>query len=160
MSIWNNKNVLNFILYISIFAILFAFYVEFILGHKPCNLCLFERIPYILSILILVLLSIFNRHERIAFLILSIIFILAFILSIYHVGIERGLISESSICKSSSGLKIEDKEQLLKELKKNTISCKDVTFKIFGFSLATINAIVSLAISLITIQKFKNYEKK
>ncbi len=160
MDFWNNKSILNFILYFSIFAILFAFYVELILGHKPCNLCLLERIPFILSIIIICLLSIFKRHEKIVFLALGIVFMLALILSTYHVGIEQGLISESSICRSSSGLKIEDKEQLLKELKKNTISCKNVTFKIFGFSLATINAFVSLAISLITTHRFINYEKK
>ena len=160
MNFVNKKNILSYILYFSIFALLFAFYVEFVLGHQPCNLCLLERIPYILSIVIIIISLIFTKLEKITFIILGIIFFLATFLSIYHVGIERGLFDESSICKISSGLNILDKELLLKELEKNTISCKNVTFTILSLSLATINTFVSLIISLITFWIFYNYEKK
>ena len=160
MNFVNKKNILSYILYFSIFALLFAFYVEFVLGHQPCNLCLLERIPYILSIVIIITSLIFKKLEKITFFILGIIFFLATLLSIYHVGIERGLFDESSICKISSGLNILDKELLLKELEKNTISCKNVTFTILSLSLATINTFVSLIISLITFWIFYNYEKK
>ena len=51
-------------------------------------------------------------------------------------------------------------EDLLKELKEKTISCKDVTFKILGFSLATLNTIISLGISIIILRIYLNYEKK
>ena len=160
MNFVNKKNILNYILYFSIFALLFAFYVEFVLGHQPCNLCLLERIPYILSIVIIIISLIFTKLEKITFIILGIIFFLATLLSIYHVGIERGFFDESSICEISSGLNILDKELLLKELEKNTISCKNVTFTILSLSLATINTFVSLIISLITFWIFYNYEKK
>ena len=160
MNFVNKKNILSYILYFSIFALLFAFYVEFVLGHQPCNLCLLERIPYILSIVIIIISLIFTKLEKITFIILGIIFFLATLLSRYHVGIERGLFDESSICKISSGLNILDKELLLKELEKNTISCKNVTFTILSLSLATINTFVSLIISLITFWIFYNYEKK
>ena len=160
MNFVNKKNILSYILYFSIFALLFAFYVEFVLGHQPCNLCLLERIPYILSIIIIIISLIFTKLEKITFIILGIIFFLATLLSIYHVGIERGLFDESSICEISSGLNILDKELLLKELEKNTISCKNVTFTILSLSLATINTFVSLIISLITFWIFYNYEKK
>ena len=111
----NKKTLLiKLIFLISIFALLFAFYVEFVLGHQPCNLCLLERIPYILSIVIIIISLIFTKLEKITFIILGIIFFLATLLSIYHVGIERGLFDESSICKISSDLNILDKELLLK----------------------------------------------
>ena len=55
MSFKLKENLQHYILFFSIFAILFAYYVEFVLGHKPCNLCLLERIPYILAILIIIL---------------------------------------------------------------------------------------------------------
>ena len=113
-----------YILFCSLFAILFAYYVEFVLGHKPCNLCLLERIPYILAILIIILSSIFKNLKKLSFLMLGIIFLLATFLSIYHVGIEQGIISESALCKTQSGLNILDKEQLLQELEKSNISCK------------------------------------
>ncbi|MBD1160928.1 disulfide bond formation protein B [Pelagibacterales bacterium SAG-MED15] len=160
MNFVNKKNILSYILYFSIFALLFAFYVEFVLGHQPCNLCLLERIPYILSIVIIIISLIFKKLKKITFIILGIIFFLATLLSIYHVGIEQGFFDESSICEITSGLNIIDKELLLKELEKNTISCKNVTFTILSFSLATINTFVSLIISLITIWIFYIYEKK
>ena len=138
------KNLQHYILFFSLFAILFAYYVEFVLGHKPCNLCLLERIPYILAILIIILSSIFKNLKKLSFLMLGIIFLLATFLSIYHVGIEQGIISESALCKAQSGLNILDKEQLLKELEKSNISCKNVTFTILGLSLATINTFISL----------------
>ena len=160
MNFVNKKNILSYILYFSIFALLFAFYVEFVLGHQPCNLCLLERIPYILSIVIIIISLIFTKLEKITFIILGIIFFLATFLSIYHVGIEQSFFDESSICEITSGLNILDKELLLKELEKNTVSCKNVTFTILSFSLATINTFVSLIISLITFWIFYNYEKK
>ena len=156
----NNKDILKFISYFSIFSILFAFYVEFFLGHKPCNLCLLERIPYFAAILITILSFVFKNFKKIAFLIIGIIFLLSTILSIYHVGIEQGLIEESFICRSSLELNTLDKEQLLRELEKSVISCKNVTFYILGFSLATINIFVSIIISFITLRIFYKYEKK
>ena len=154
------KNLSNFILYFCLFSILFAYYVEIILGHKPCNLCLLERIPYGLAILIIILSSIFKNFKKNSFFVLGIIFLLATFLSIYHVGIEQGIISESAICETQSGLNILDKKQLLKELENSNISCKNVTFTILGLSLATINTFVSLLFSLITFREFYCYEKK
>ena len=116
MSFKLKENLQHYILFFSLFAILFAYYVEFVLGHKPCNLCLLERIPYILAILIIILSSIFKNLKKLSFLMLGIIFLLATFLSIYHVGIEQGIISESALCKAQSGLNILDKEQLLLSL--------------------------------------------
>ena len=113
MSFKLKENLQHYILFFSLFAILFAYYVEFVLGHKPCNLCLLERIPYILAILIIILSSIFKNLKKLSFLMLGIIFLLATFLSIYHVGIEQGIISESALCNAKSGLNILDKEQLL-----------------------------------------------
>ena len=160
MSKLQNKIALNFILYFSIFSISFAYYVEFFLGHMPCNLCLLERVPYFLSIFIITILLIVKKYEKFILFILGIIFLFATVLSIYHVGIENGFIEESPICGVRSGLNILDKELLLEELKKSTISCKNVTFSILGLSLATINIFVSLCFFLITIRKFYYYEKK
>ena len=47
----------------------------------------------------------------------------------------------------------------VKELQKKQISCKDISFKIVGLSLATINTIISLLLSVITLKLFLNHEK-
>ena len=155
----NNKNILNIILLFSILALLAAFFIQYILGHQPCNLCLIERIPYILTIIIISLSFIFNKYEKVYFFLLSLIFILAALISFYHFGIEQGFIRESLVCDLKNITQNLTAESLLKELKEKTISCQDVTFKILGLSLATINTIICLILSATTFKIFLNYEK-
>lgn len=154
------KKTIYSILFFSIFTIIFAYYVELVLGHQPCNLCLFERIPYILVISIMITLLIFSNLEKISFGLVGIVFLISFFLSIYHVGIEQEIFNESNVCNTGSNIDTLNKEELIKELTNQRISCKIVTFYIFGLSLATINAFISLMISFITIKIFLKYEKK
>ena len=151
---------LNIILIFSIFALIVAFFIEYILNHKPCNLCLLERIPYVLVVILIVLVFIFKEFEKNTFFLLSLIFFLASVLSFYHFGIEQGFIDESSVCDLKQKTSDLTKENLLQELGNKKISCKDVTLKFFGLSLATINAFISFVISIITLKIFLNYEKK
>ena len=126
------KKIYNIILVISIIALFFAFIVEYILGHQPCNLCLLERVPYALSILTIIFYSKINFKKKNLSIILAIFFIIGAFLSIYHLGIEQGVFKESFVCSTSDNLNL-NKEQLLQQLQKMTISCKNVTFRIFGF---------------------------
>ena len=151
---------LSLILIFSVFSILFAFYVEYVLEHEPCNLCLLQRLPYILSIILIILVTIFKNLERLLFLFLSLIFLLGSLLALYHVGIERGLISESYICGNGIDTSSTDKTEILNQLENKVISCKNVTFTIFGLSLATINTFISAVIATITLKIFLKYEKK
>jgi disulfide bond formation protein DsbB len=150
---------LNLILFFSIFALISAYFIQYILGHQPCNLCLIERVPYISAVIIILLCFYLKRFEKISLFFLSLIFFIATILSFYHFGIEQGFIKESLVCDLDDGNKILNSEELLKKLKEKTVSCKDVTFKIFGISLATINVIISLILSVITMKHYLDYEK-
>ena len=154
-----NKTALNIILFISIIALSFAYFAEYVLNYKPCNLCLIERLPYFLAIIIIFLGVFLNRFEKIIFISLGLIFTSATILSLYHVGIEKGFFEESLVCISNNEMNILNKEDLLKEFQKTVISCKDVEFTLFGLSLATINGIISFILSVITFKLFLNYEK-
>ena len=154
-----NKTILNTILYISIFALGSAYFIEYILGHQPCNICLIERLPYFLAIIIIFLGLSLNRFEKFTFISLSLIFASASILSLYHVGIEQGFFKESLVCISNDEINSLDKEDLMKELQKKVVSCKDVQFTLLGLSLATINTIISFILSVITFKLFLNYEK-
>ena len=154
-----NKTTLNIIFYISIFALGTAYFIEYILDYKPCNLCLIERLPYFLAIIIILLGLSLNRFEKFIFISLGLIFTSATILSLYHVGIEQGFFKESLVCVSNNEINILNKKDLLNEFQKTTVSCKDVEFTLFGLSLATINVIISLILSVITFKLFFNYEK-
>ena len=155
----HQKTTLHLILLFSIFALSAAYYIEYILGHQPCNLCLIERMPYVVSIVIILLFIFIQKFEGFFLIILSITFIIASIISFYHFGIEQGFIKESLVCDLNSNNTDLTKEALLNQLKKVTVSCKDATFKILGLSLATINIFTSLIIATITIKLFLTYEK-
>ena len=159
MSQIKNKITLNAILIFSILALTSAYFVQYVLGHKPCNLCLIERIPYIFAVLIIILTLILKKFEKLVLVFLSLTFISATIISFYHFGIEQGFIAESSVCDLGNKNGNLSKDDLLKELQQKTISCKDVSFRIFGLSLATINIIISFILSIISIKLFTNYEK-
>ena len=154
-----NKFIFIIILLFSAFALISAYFIQYILGHQPCNLCLLERIPYILLIVIIIISLIFKKFEKIYLILLSLIFFSATLLSFYHFGIEQGFFKESLVCDLDKQFNSLSKEDILKELKEKTISCKDVTFRIFGLSLATINMIISLILSIINVRLFVNYEK-
>ena len=136
-----------------------AYFIEYVLGYQPCNLCLYERIPYFLAILILLANFKYNKLEKYFILFLIIIFFIATLLSLYHLGIEQGLIEESLLCNLEKGTNIVDKDEILKQLQQKNISCKDVAFKIFGLSLTSFNIIISLLLTISLTKVYLNYEK-
>ena len=154
-----HKKTFYIIMFFSFFALTAAYFIQYVLGHQPCNLCLIERIPYILVIIIITFCLFLKKSEKISLIIISLIFFLATLVSFYHFGIEQGFFKESLVCDLDSEVKILTPEEILKELKEKTITCKDVTFKVLGFSLATTNTIISLILSVIMLKKFLNYEK-
>jgi len=156
----NSKNLLiKFIFLVSIIALVFAFFIEYILGHQPCNLCILERIPYLVAIIVVLLNFKLIQFEKFFILLLTIIFLAGTILSLYHLGIEQGFIQESLVCDLKSGSNLLSKEEILKQLKEKSISCKDVTFKIFGLSLTSYNILISLLITIGVGKIYFNYDK-
>ena len=153
------KLLIKIIFLVSIIALASAFFIEYILGHQPCNLCIFERIPYLLAIIIILLNFKFNQFEKFFILLLTIVFLFGTILSLYHLGIEQGFIQESLVCDLKSGSNLLSKEEILKQLQEKNVSCKDVTFKIFGLSLTSYNILISLLISISVGKIYFNYDK-
>ena len=150
---------LRAIFLISLISIISAFFIEYVLGHKPCNLCLIERIPYVLSIILIIFNYISKKNEYFIILLLLLIFSFSLIMSFYHFGIEQGFFEESTVCGLKDASSIISKEEILKQLQAKTVSCKDVTFRIFGFSLTTFNIIISFILIVLLSNIFKNYEK-
>ena len=153
------KNFFRITFLVSLLALIFAYFVEYVLGYQPCNLCLIERIPYMLALIIIIIDYKFNSLEKYLILLLAFVFLAGTLVSLYHLGIEQGFFHESFLCNIDNYTEIMSKENLLKMLQKKVISCKDVTFRIFGFSLTTINIILSLFINIILFKIFISYEK-
>ena len=154
-----NKKFIFPILVFTSLVLVSAFIIEHQLGHKPCKLCLYQRVPYFLSILLIIKMLFIKKYERVTLLILFLVFISSTALAFYHFGIEQGFFNESLACTTGDLSKTLSKEELLQQLKQNSISCKDVSFRILGLSLAAINTIFSLVLSVIFIRLFMIYEK-
>ena len=154
-----NNIFLIVILAIISLMIISALIIQYWLGHEPCKLCLYQRIPYFLSILLIIKILFIKKYEKITLLILFLVFMSSTTLAFYHFGIEQGFFNESLACTTGDLSKTLSKEELLQQLKHNNISCKDVSFRILGLSLAAINTIFSLVLSVIFIRLFMNYGK-
>ncbi len=150
---------LKIIFLFSFIALISAFFIEYILGHQPCNLCLIERVPYVLSIMIIMTIFFIKKNHKFLVLLLIITFVFSFTISFYHYGIEQGFFQESSVCGVKNLGEGLSKEDLLKQLSEKTISCRDVTFRIFGLSLTSINIVISLLFIITLLNIFNKYEK-
>ena len=149
---------LKLIFLISIVALASAFFIEYFLGHQPCNLCILERIPYLFALIIIVLNYKFINLEKYFILSLILIFLAATILSLYHLGIEQGFIEESLVCDLKNGANLLSKQDILRQLEEKNVSCKDVTFKILGLSLTSYNIIISILIVYFTTKNYLSYD--
>ena len=150
---------LKLIFIISFVAIISAYFIEYALGHQPCNLCLIERIPYGLSLFLIIINFILKKNDKFIIILLTLIFIFSFLISIYHFGIEQGFFEESTVCGLNNATDIISKDELLKILNEKPVSCRDVTFRVFGLSLTTINIGISLVIIIFLIKIYMTYEK-
>jgi disulfide bond formation protein DsbB len=155
----NKKKIFKLTFLVSLFALISAYFIEYILGHQPCNLCLIERIPYMGALIITIINFKFNHLEKYLILLLVFVFLTSTLISLYHLGIEQGFIAESLVCDLKNSSKILSKEEILQQLQQKIVSCKDVTFKIFGFSLTNLNIIISLIITIIFTKIYLTYEK-
>ena len=154
----------NYLQILFIFSILIlgsALIIEYIFGYQPCNLCKIERLPYLLSIIILVINYLFRGNQNFYGVLLILIFSFSIIISVYHLSIEQGFINESAVCETKS-FNLLTKEDILNSLKELNVSCKNVAFKIFGLSLTTYNVLASILMLLLSIKiyNFGNGIKK
>ena len=157
MSDQNIKKFFIIVFTTSFFSLAVALYVEYVLGFKPCILCIYQRIPYAIALLIS-LIAFFNGNKKTLLVILGLTFMASVLLSGYHVGIEKGIIEPIFSC-TGDNINALEKEEILKSLNNIQPDCKDVDFSIFGVSLATLNFIISFVLTIVIVYIFK-YAKK
>ena len=127
-----NNIFLIVILAIISLMIISALIIQYWLGHEPCKLCLYQRIPYFLSILLIIKILFIKKYEKITLLILFLVFMSSAALAFYHFGIEQGFFNESLACTAPDLSQTLSKEQILEQLKQNNISSKDESFRVLG----------------------------
>ena len=157
MPVQNIRNFFIVIFSLSFFSLAAALYIEYVLGIKPCILCIYQRIPYAIALLISVC-AFFINNKKILLVILALTFILSALISGYHVSIEKGFIEPIFSC-TSDNINALEKEEILKSLNNIQPNCKDVDFSLFGISLATLNLINSFVLTVVIVY-ILNYAKK
>ena len=157
MSDQNIKKFFIIVFTTSFFSLAVALYVEYVLGFKPCILCIYQRIPYAVALLIS-LIAFFNGNKMTLLIILGLTFVASALLSGYHVGIEKGIIEPIFSC-TGENINALEKEEILKSLNNIQPDCRDVDFSLFGISLATLNFIISFVLTIVIVYIFK-YAKK
>ncbi len=145
----NSKNQILIILgLVNIAILLSAYFIQYVLKIPPCAMCYYQRIPYYLATAVIFLALFKIVNFRTLFSILILLSFISILLGLYHVGIEQGFLNELNSC--SNNIKVDNTANLLKELQKQSVvSCKNISFKIFGLSLAAINSITSVVLMLI-----------
>ena len=144
----------------SVLSLSIAYFIQYVLGHKPCNLCIIERYPYLGAIILISLIFILNKFSKTISFVIFLLFVFGAIISFYHVGIEQGFFDESFVCDIQKVEQNLSKEELLKQLKNTMpVSCKEVSFRFLGLSLATINTVISVILSGIMLAIIRNYDK-
>ena len=156
--IFEIKNFYTIIFIVALLSLLIALYIEFFLGYQPCKLCIYQRIPYLIAIFLTFLGRSYLKN-LIWLYALLLIFFSSFLLSGYHFGIEQEIFKEFSGCTGDS-IDVIDKNELLKLLNSDLNSCKNVDFRIFGLSLATINFLLSFLIFILILKVIKNEKNK
>ena len=152
----SRKSLYLVILGYSIFAIIYALHVEYYLNYQPCKLCLYQRVPFILAIFVSFVGFNFPKKDEVLILLIT-TFAVGMIISGYHFGIENNIFEEFKGC-SNNSLNITDKADLLKSLNRTLPVCKDISFTLFGISLAGLNFLSSLLILIYSVRTFA-YEK-
>ena len=145
------KSYLQILFFLSFLILISALTIQYIFGYQPCNLCIIERIPYGLAIIILILNNFFKKDQLFHNILLILVFSFSIIISVYHFGIEQGFIEESTVC-ASQNIDLMTREQILNSLKELNISCKNVAFRIFGLSLTTYNIFASILMLIISLK--------
>ena len=143
------ENYLQILLILCILILTSALIIEYIFGYQPCNLCVIERLPYAISIIVLLFNYFFKKNQIFYSILLILIFLFSILISIYHFSIEQGFIEESIVC-TSKNLDLIVKEDIINSFQELRVSCKDVAFKIFGLSLTTYNILISILMFLLS----------
>ena len=153
----NSKNIFYLAVLFSIFAILSAFFMQYVLGHDPCKLCTYQRIPYYIIILIGLITFLFPKIIKITSFLLIFLLLAEFLVSNYHTLSTFEVISYSG-CQSAE---IPSDINVLKEaLMSDTliVNCSNANLKYFGIPLSIYNSFFSLMFLIVIV--FNAYKEK
>lgn len=142
---------------IGLATILGAYFFEFVLGYRPCPLCLEQRIAYYVSIPLaaLVLLGVSVNSSRkvmtLAFVAIAVAMLWNAGLAAYHSGVEWKWWEGPKDCAGAGAPGQFGPATGLRDLIQSTrvIRCDEAPWRFLGLSLAGYNVLISLSLAVI-----------
>ena len=144
----DNRYFLLFLLMIifSTISMTLVYFTEYVLGYKPCPLCIYQRIPYFIIFFSSILSIIYNRIYKVGLLILIVSVISSIMISGYHSGVERDIFKPLDVCSTnnnmSSNISLAEYLEIINQAQ--AVPCTIPAFTIFGLSMADYNLIINI----------------
>lgn len=127
-------------------------------GLHPCDLCIYQRIPYA----IIVIIGIWGysvkslKLQYILAILCSLLFFIDAGIAIYHSGVEMGLFPAPTACSSDGKIGQSLEEIRAAIFNAPLVTCSQAIFYLFGLSMASWNAIfasLGFISTVITVKK-------
>ncbi|WP_232829297.1 disulfide bond formation protein B [Tropicimonas sp. IMCC34043] len=126
-------------------TLLGAFYVQYVLGFLPCHLCLLQRWPH--AVLIVLAALAFAVPGRLLPLAAAATALVGAGIALYHSGVERKFWAGPTDCTGGQNLSGLSGADLLDfSTPSPIIRCDEVGLQVLGLSLANINLILCLGL--------------
>ncbi|MCA0996444.1 disulfide bond formation protein B [Alloyangia pacifica] len=126
---------------------------QFIGGLAPCHLCILQRWPHAIAVVIGALALAFRAR------LLPLLGALAALttsgIGIYHTGVERGWWEGPTTCTSGPIGGMSADELLNQIMDAPLVRCDEVAWQFLGLSMASWNAVISLGLALIWIAAWR-----
>lgn len=143
-----------FVLLVAMATIGGAWFIELVLGIKPCHLCLQQRISYYAGIPIVLIATLLlagskdSKAGRLVLALAALIFLAGAGMGVFHTGVEYKLWAGPTDCTGdiAQNVSIHDFLKQLETVK--VIRCDEVAMRIFGLSLAAWNAVISSCMAI------------
>lgn len=147
-------SVLTAALLVSIFALIAAYTAQFAYELEPCILCLYQRLPFAIVIVIALIGLTIKSFRTGAIALCALAFIGNAGIAFYHVGVEQQWwASIFEACQvPDSFLNPQTTESLLNQLLKTpSVPCSQIAWKdpVFGASMAVYNVLLCLGMFLL-----------
>ena len=141
---------INTVLILSLFSLIFVFILQYEYGILPCKICIWQRWPHVFNIILVLIILSSSLTNNFIFLFGLINMFLAFILALYHYGLEQNLWDNVFSC--SGEIKFNDLStmEILKNLNNTPIkNCEIEAWNFLNLSLTGWNLILTFFMLLI-----------
>lgn len=145
-------------------TILGAYFFQFVVGLKPCPLCLEQRVPYYLAIVVAAVVAFVAAKNappmlvKLGFALLILLMLASVGLGVYHAGIEWKFWPGPTECTGELGSF--GGGDLMKQIQSTSVvRCDEAAWRFLGLSLAGYNVLISLALAAVSAFGFVSVRK-